>query len=134
MDEHGDICDDLDYVEFVLGKKHYKEKFLELEKCLGNYFIYMSRSLKKGPYIDENLMKKVAKQKQSGDRSVINTWSRRSQIAPEFVGHKFGVHNGRTFIEVLIGEGMISHRLGEFSPTRTFRGHGKVTKRVTDKT
>ena len=94
----------------------------------------MSRSLKKGPYIDENLMKKVLKQKQSNDRSVINTWARRSQIAPEFVGHKIGIHNGRKFIEILIAEGMISHRLGEFSPTRTFRGHGKVTKRVTEKT
>lgn len=94
----------------------------------------MSRSLKKGPYIEESLMKKVLKQKQTGDRSVINTWARRSQIAPEFVGHKIGVHNGRRFTEVLIGEGMIGHRLGEFSPTRTFRGHGKVTKRVTDKT
>lgn len=94
----------------------------------------MSRSLKKGPYIDEKLMKKVMKQKDSKDRSVINTWARRSQIAPEFVGHKIGVHNGKKHIEVLVAEGMIGHRLGEFAPTRTFRGHGKVTKRVTEKT
>ncbi len=94
----------------------------------------MSRSLKKGPYIDEKLMKKVLKQKESKDRSVINTWARRSQIPPQFVGHKIGVYNGRKFIEVLVAEGMIGHRLGEFSPTRTFRGHGKVTKRVTEKT
>ena len=94
----------------------------------------MSRSQKKGPYIDENLMKKVVKQKDSKDRSVIKTWARRSQIAPEFVGHKIGVYNGKKFIEVLISETMIGHRLGEFSPTRTFRGHGKVTKRVTEKT
>ncbi len=94
----------------------------------------MTRSLKKGPYIDEKLVIKIEKQKQSGDRSVIKTWARASQIPPEFVGHKFGIYNGRKFIEVLISEGMIGHRLGEFSPTRTFRGHGKVTKRTADKT
>jgi small subunit ribosomal protein S19 len=94
----------------------------------------MTRSLKKGPYIDEKLAIKIEKQKQSGDRSVIKTWARASQIPPEFVGHKFGIYNGRKFIEVLISEGMIGHRLGEFSPTRTFRGHGKVTKRTADKT
>lgn len=94
----------------------------------------MSRSLKKGPFIDENLMKKVMKQKTNNDGSAIKTWSRRSQIAPQYVGHKIGIHNGRKFIEVSITEGMIGHRLGEFSPTRTFRGHGKITKRVTEKT
>ncbi len=94
----------------------------------------MSRSLKKGPYIDENLMKKIAKQKADNDHAVVNTWARRSQIAPEYVGHKIGIHNGRKFIEVSITEAMIGHRLGEFSPTRTFRGHGKITKRVTEKT
>lgn len=94
----------------------------------------MSRSLKKGPYIDENLMKKVMKQKETKDITAIKTWSRRSQIAPEYVGHKIAIHNGRKFIEVNISEGMIGHRLGEFSPTRTFRGHGKITKRVTEKT
>ncbi len=94
----------------------------------------MSRSLKKGPYIDERLLGKVLKQKKVGQKVVINTWSRSCQIPPDFVGHTFGVHNGRKFIEVFVSESMIGHRLGEFSPTRTFRGHGKVTKRTADKT
>lgn len=94
----------------------------------------MSRSLKKGPYIDENLMKKITKQKESGDRTTIKTWARASQVAPEFVGHKIGVHNGRKHIEVLITEAMVGHRLGEFSFTRTFKGHGKITKKTMDKT
>lgn len=94
----------------------------------------MSRSLKKGPYIDENLMKKVMKQKQGEDRSVLKTWARASQIAPEFVTHKIGIHNGRKHVEILITETMVGHRLGEFSPTRTFRGHGKITKKTMDKT
>lgn len=94
----------------------------------------MSRSVKKGPYIDSRLMEKVLKQKQSGKADVIKTWARNSQIAPEFVGQRIGVHNGRKFIEVYISENMVGHRLGEFSPTRSFRGHGKVTKRVTEKT
>ena len=90
----------------------------------------MSRSLKKGPYIDEKLLQKVAKQKDSGDRTPIRTWARASQIAPEFVGHRIAVHNGRKHMEILIAEGMVGHRLGEFAPTRTFRSHGKVTKKV----
>lgn len=90
----------------------------------------MSRSLKKGPYIDEKLLKKVLKQKESKEHNSIKTWSRDSQIAPDFVGHKMAIHNGRHFIEVLISENMVGHRLGEFSPTRAFRTHGKVTKRV----
>lgn len=94
----------------------------------------MSRSLKKGPYIDEKLLQKVMKQKDSGERTTIKTWARASQISPEFVGHKIGVYNGRKHIEMLITEGMIGHRLGEFSPTRMFRGHGKVTKRTESKT
>lgn len=94
----------------------------------------MSRSLKKGPYIDQKLLKKVLKQKETGDRSPIKTWARDSQIPPEFVGHRFAVYNGKKFIEVFITEAMVGHRLGEFSPTRTFRGHGKVTKRVIEKT
>ena len=94
----------------------------------------MARSTKKGPYIDPRLMIKVQKQKDSGDRTAIKTWARNSQIAPEFVGHKFGVHNGKRFIEVLVTEGMIGERLGEFSPTRTFRSHGKVTKKVLEAT
>ena len=90
----------------------------------------MSRSLKKGPYIDESLLKKVQKQKESKDRTPIKTWARNSQISPEFVGHRIAIHNGNKFIEVLISEAMVGHRLGEFSPTRTFRGHGKITKRI----
>ncbi|GIW64091.1 MAG: 30S ribosomal protein S19 [Patescibacteria group bacterium] len=94
----------------------------------------MSRSLKKGPYIDKKLLKKVLKQKETGDRSPIKTWARDSQIAPDFVGHKIAIHNGRKFIEVLISEAMVGHRLGEFAPTRTFRSHGKVTKKVVEAT
>lgn len=94
----------------------------------------MSRSQKKGPYIDEKLMFKVQKQKETKKNDAIKTWARRSQIAPEFVGHKFAVHNGRKFIEVLVTESMVGHRLGEFSPTRTFRTHGKITKRIEAKT
>jgi small subunit ribosomal protein S19 len=94
----------------------------------------MSRSVKKGPYIDERLRGKILKQKDSGDRKPIKTWSRASQIPPEYVGHRLAVHNGRSFIEVFITEAMVGHRLGEFSLTRTFRSHGKVTKRTMDKT
>lgn len=94
----------------------------------------MSRSLKKGPYIDQNLFGKVVKQKESNSRTPIKTWARRSQIAPEFVTHRLAVYNGRKHIEILITESMVGHRLGEFAPTRTFKGHGKVTKRVTEKT
>lgn len=94
----------------------------------------MSRSLKKGPYIDQNLLKKIQKQKNSGDRSALKTWARDSQIAPEFVGHKIAIHNGRKFSEILVSESMVGHRLGEFSPTRTFRSHGKVTKKVIEAT
>jgi len=94
----------------------------------------MSRSVKKGPYIDRRLLGKVNKQKASGDRMPIKTWSRDCQIAPDFVGHRLAVHNGRTHIEVFVTEAMVGHRLGEFSPTRTFRGHGQVTKRTMDKT
>lgn len=94
----------------------------------------MSRSLKKGPYIDEKLAIKVKKQKDTGDRDPIKTWKRGSSITPEFVGHRFAVHNGRKHIEVFVTESMVGHKLGEFSPTRTFRTHGKVTKRTQDKT
>ncbi len=94
----------------------------------------MSRSAKKGPYIDEKLHKKVLAQKDSGNRQPIKTWARNSQVHPDFVGHRIGVHNGKKFIEVYVSETMVGHRLGEFSPTRTFRGHGKVTKRTADKT
>jgi small subunit ribosomal protein S19 len=94
----------------------------------------MSRSAKKGPYIDENLLKKIMRQKDAKINDTIKTWARNSQISPDFVGQKIGIHNGRKFIEVLITENMIGHRLGEFSPTRTFRSHGKVTKKVTEAT
>lgn len=94
----------------------------------------MSRSSKKGPYIDQKLLKKVLAQKQSGKKEPIKTWARRSQIPPEFVGHTFSVHNGRIFIDVFVTEEMVSYRLGEFSPTRTFHGHGKIVKRVLEKT
>lgn len=94
----------------------------------------MSRSSKKGPFIDEKLMKKVQKQKQTGDKSVIKTWARACQIPPEFVGHTFGVHNGRIFVNVFVTESMVGHRLGEFSHTRTFRGHGRVVAREISKT
>ncbi len=94
----------------------------------------MSRSLKKGPYIDENLLKKIMKQKEAKTNDIIKTWSRDSQISPEFVGHNIAVHNGRKFVEIFISENMVGHRLGEFSPTRTFRSHGKVTKKIVEAT
>lgn len=94
----------------------------------------MSRSTKKGPYIDPRLIAKINKQKIGGNRSPIKTWARASQISPEFVGVTFAVHNGRVFTEVFVTEAMVGHRLGEFAPTRTFRGHGQVTKRVLEKT
>ena len=91
----------------------------------------MSRSSKKGPYIDLKLLKKIKKVKKG---EPIKTWARASQIPPEFVGHRFLVHNGRNFNEIFITEAMVGHRLGEFSATRTFRGHGKMVKRTTKKT
>jgi len=94
----------------------------------------MARSLKKGPYIDEKLLKKVLKQKSSGERGPIKTWARASQIPPEFVGHTMAIHNGRIFMNILIVESMVGHRLGEFSPTRTFRSHGRVVAREISKT
>lgn len=94
----------------------------------------MARSNKKGPYIDQRILAKVMKQKAGGDRAAIKTWSRACQIPPDFVGHKFLVHNGHIFHEVFVNESMVGHRLGEFSPTRTFHGHGQVTKRTMDKT
>lgn len=83
----------------------------------------MPRSLKKGPYISEKLQKKVDKVIASGKKKVIKTWSRRSTITPEFVGYTFAVHNGSKFIPVYVTENMVGHKLGEFSPTRTYRGH-----------
>ncbi len=93
----------------------------------------MSRSSKKGPYVDESLVKKL--KAGLGDKGkAIKTWARNSQIPPEFVGKYFQVHNGRIFLDVFITEDMVGHRLGEFAPTRTFRGHGQVVKRIIEKT
>jgi small subunit ribosomal protein S19 len=83
----------------------------------------MSRSLKKGPFVDEKLMKKVSKLT-AGDKTVIKTWARSSTITPEMVGYTFAVHNGRQHLPVFVTENMVGHKLGEFSPTRKFRGHG----------
>lgn len=95
----------------------------------------MSRSIKKGPYIDDKLLKKVMAQKgAAGVKTPIKTWARRSQISPEFVGHTFLVHQGKNFITVFVSESMVGHRLGEFAPTRIFRSHGTVTKRTLEKT
>jgi len=88
----------------------------------------MSRSSKKGPYVDPKLLKKISKLK-TGDKTVIKTWARASEIAPEMVGYIFGVHNGKNFIEVLIKEEMVGHRLGEFSLTRKFTRHGGKMQR-----
>ena len=89
----------------------------------------MARSLKKGPYIHYKLQKKVDAMNESGKNSIIKTWSRASMISPDFVGKTIGVHNGRQFIPVYITENMVGHKLGEFSPTRTFRGHGGNKKK-----
>ncbi len=83
----------------------------------------MARSVKKGPFIDGHLLKKVDAANASGDRRVIRTWSRRSTIVPEMVGHTIGVYNGRQHVPVFVQENMVGHKLGEFSPTRQFRGH-----------
>ena len=83
----------------------------------------MPRSLKKGPFVDYNLEKKVDKLNNKGEKKVIKTWARRSMITPEFVGHTVAVHNGNKFIPIYISENMVGHKLGEFSPTRTFKGH-----------
>lgn len=91
----------------------------------------MARSVKKGPYIDDKLLSKINVLNNANTKKVIKTWSRRSTIPPEFVGHTIAVHNGNKFIPVFITENMVGHKLGEFSPTRTFRGHGG---RKTDRT
>jgi small subunit ribosomal protein S19 len=94
----------------------------------------MSRSIKKGPFVDESLMKKVQGLINSGSKKPIKTWSRRSTILPEFVGLTISVHNGKIFHSVFVTENMVGHKLGEFSPTRTFRSHGAATKQTTEKT
>ncbi len=91
----------------------------------------MPRSLKKGPYVDPKLFKRIQTMNESGEKRIFKTWSRRSTIVPEFIGHTFAVHNGRKFIPVYVTENMIGHKLGEFSPTRTFRSHSGVKKAET---
>ena len=88
----------------------------------------MARSLKKGPFVDASLMKKVEKVNESGKKEVIKTWSRRSTIYPEFIGHTFAVHNGKEFVPVYVTEDMVGHKLGEFVQTRKFGGHGDDKK------
>ena len=93
----------------------------------------MGRSLKKGPYVELSLRKKIDRMNKAGERSVIKTWSRRSTIVPEMVGHTLAVHNGKRFIPVYITENMVGHKLGEFAPTRTFRSHagsGKADRKT----
>ena len=87
----------------------------------------MARSLKKGPYVDLKLVKKVRRMDDSGRKAPIKTWARASMIVPEFVGHTFNVHNGKVFVPVFVTENMVGHKLGEFSPTRAFRTHGMAT-------
>ena len=88
----------------------------------------MARSVKKGPFVDEHLLKKVEQAQESGSRKVIKTWSRRSDIIPDMVGLTFAVHNGNKFIPVYVTENMVGHKLGEFSPTRTYYGHASDRK------
>ncbi|MGQ9745180.1 MAG: 30S ribosomal protein S19 [Dissulfurimicrobium sp.] len=90
----------------------------------------MPRSVKKGPFVDEHLMKKVLVASSANDRRVIKTWSRRSTITPQMVGMTFAVHNGRKFIPVFVTENMVGHKLGEFSPTRTYHGHHSADKKT----
>ncbi len=91
----------------------------------------MARSVWKGPFVDDHLAKKVDEMNESNERKVIRTWSRRSTITPDMVGHTLAVHNGRKFIPIFVTENMVGHKLGEFAPTRTYRGHGgKKDKRA----
>ena len=90
----------------------------------------MGRSIKKGPFVEAHLLKKIAKLNESNSKKPIKTWSRRSMITPEFVGHTFNVHNGKVFLPVFITENMVGHRLGEFAPTRTFKRHGAHTAKA----
>jgi small subunit ribosomal protein S19 len=91
----------------------------------------MPRSLKKGPYVAEKLVKRIGALNESGEKKVVKTWSRRSTVIPEFVGHTLAVHTGNKFVPIYITENMVGHKLGEFAPTRTFRGHGgKLAERT----
>lgn len=94
----------------------------------------MPRSLKKGPYVEASLLEKVERLNKSGEKRPIRTWSRRSMIVPEFVGHTFAVHNGKIHVSVYVTENMVGHRLGEFSPTRIFKKHGVHTDKTAEKT
>lgn len=89
----------------------------------------MGRSLKKGPYVDEKLLNKIDKQNEDSSKEPVKTWARACTIPPQFVGHTFLVHNGRTHLNVYVTEDMVGHKLGEFAPTRTFRGHGAKGKK-----
>jgi len=93
----------------------------------------MGRSIKKGPYVEQSLLDKVEKLNASGKKQPIKTWSRRSMILPDFVGHTFAIHNGRQHVPIFITENMVGHRLGEFAPTRTFRQHGVHTDKAVAK-
>src|SRR6187399_345264 len=90
----------------------------------------MSRSLKKGPFVDTSLLEKLETMNRGGDKRVIKTWSRRSTVVPEMVGHTLAVHNGKKFIPVYVTENMVGHKLGEFAPTRTFKGHTTKTEKA----
>jgi small subunit ribosomal protein S19 len=90
----------------------------------------MARSIKKGPYVDEKLLKKVERMNRSGDRRPIKTWARASMVSPDFVGHTLGIHNGRQHVSIFVTENMVGHRLGEFAPTRSFRRHGSHTDKT----
>jgi len=90
----------------------------------------MARSLKKGPYVEEKLQKKIEAMRTSGEKRVVKTWSRRSMVVPEFVGFTLAIHNGNKFIPVYVSENMVGHKLGEFAPTRTFRSHGAVRSKA----
>jgi len=94
----------------------------------------MARSIKKGPYVENSLLEKVERLNKTGEKRPIRTWSRRSMIAPEFVGHTFAVHNGKIHVSVYVTENMVGHRLGEFSPTRIFKKHGVHTDKTAVKT
>ena len=94
----------------------------------------MARSVKKGPFVDDHLMKKVTKAKETNDKKVIKTWSRRSTVIPEAVGLTFAVHNGKKFVPVYVTENMIGHKFGEFAPTRTFYGHSTAEKKAKEAT
>lgn len=90
----------------------------------------MARSVKKGPFVDDHLLKKIVVLNEESKKSVVKTWSRRSTVLPEFIGHTFSVHNGHKFVPVFVTENMVGHKLGEFAPTRTYRGHKEKKKKT----